>query len=103
AHSTVEVDDELLRLQILGPLRVWRGRAELNAGPRQQLCLLAVLLARAGQPVSTGELIDLIWGELPPESALNVIHKYVGALRRVFEPSVPARSSGTHLFRSGNG
>ncbi|WP_344347626.1 hypothetical protein, partial [Catellatospora coxensis] len=24
------------RLQILGPLRLWRGEAELDAGPRQQ-------------------------------------------------------------------
>ncbi|MDZ7887028.1 MAG: BTAD domain-containing putative transcriptional regulator [Mycobacterium sp.] len=103
ASSTVVGDDHLLRLQILGPLRVWRGQTELDVGPRQQLCLLAVLLARAEQPVSTRELIDLIWGEHAPDSALNVIHKYVGALRRVFEPSVPARSSGTHLFRRANG
>ncbi|MCV7344345.1 transcriptional regulator [Mycolicibacterium rhodesiae] len=95
--------DPQLRVQILGPLRVWRGEIELDAGPRQQLCLLAVLLARAGQPVSTGALIDLIWGEHAPDSALNVIHKYVGALRRVFEPSLPPRSSGTHLFRRGSG
>jgi hypothetical protein len=25
-----------LRLQVLGPLRVWRGESELEAGPRQQ-------------------------------------------------------------------
>ena len=96
-------DDQTLRLQILGPLRIWRGGVELDPGPRQQLCLLAVLLARAGEPVSTHELIDLIWGEHAPDSALNVIHKYVGALRRVFEPQVAARSSGTYLFRRGNG
>lgn len=101
--STPDRDDHMLRLQILGPLRVWRGDIELDAGPRQQLCLLAVLLGRAGEPVSTGELIDLIWGDRAPDSALNVIHKYVGALRRVFEPSLPARSAGAHLFRHGNG
>ncbi|WP_239591531.1 ATP-binding protein [Mycolicibacterium tusciae] len=53
--------------------------------------------------MSTGDLIDLMWGEQAPDSALNVIHKYIGALRRVFEPSVPARSSGSHLYRRGNG
>ncbi|BBX09402.1 BTAD domain-containing putative transcriptional regulator [Mycolicibacterium aichiense] len=98
-----EDDGSQLRLQILGPLRVWRGEIELDAGPRQQLCLLAMLLAQPGQPVSTGALIDLIWGEHPPDSALNVIHKYVGALRRVFEPSLPPRSSGTQLLRRGGG
>lgn len=92
-----------LRLQILGPLRVWRGDVELDAGPRQQACLLAVLLARAGHPVSTTELLELLWGEQAPDSALNVIHKYIGALRRVFEPSVPVRGTGSHLFRHGNG
>lgn len=103
AVAPTDEGDDQLRVQILGPLRIWRGGTELEAGPRQQVCLLAALVARAGQPVSTGELMDLIWGEQAPDSALNVIHKYVGALRRVFEPALPARSPGTHLFRHGNG
>lgn len=43
-----------VRLQVLGPLRVWRDGVERDAGPRQQAYLLALLLARAGQPVTTG-------------------------------------------------
>ncbi|MFF5075587.1 ATP-binding protein [Actinoplanes sp. NPDC000266] len=92
-----------VRLQILGPMRVWRGDVELDAGPRQQALLLAVLLARAGRPVSTSELIDLIWGDDAPASALNVIHKYVGALRRLLEPAIPVRETGSYLQRRGNG
>ncbi|MGW4461808.1 AfsR/SARP family transcriptional regulator [Micromonospora sp. NPDC004704] len=91
-----------LRVQILGSLRLWRGGVELNAGPRQQAHVLALLVARVGQPVSTGDLIDLIWAEDAPASALNVIHKYIGALRRLLEPAVPARSSGRYLHRHGN-
>jgi DNA-binding SARP family transcriptional activator len=49
-----------VRLQVLGPLRVWRGDVELDPGPPQQAYLLALLLARAGLPVSQAELIDLI-------------------------------------------
>ena len=33
-----------LRLQILGPLRIWRDEVEFDAGPRQQAYLLALLL-----------------------------------------------------------
>lgn len=84
-----------LRLQILGPLRLWHDGVELDAGPRQQAQLLALLLARVGRPVSTRELIDLIWAEDAPASALNIIQKYIGALRRVLEPAVPARAAGT--------
>ncbi|MGJ6121288.1 BTAD domain-containing putative transcriptional regulator [Mycolicibacterium sp. Y3] len=92
-----------LRLQILGPLRVWRDDVELDAGPRQQGYLLALLLARVGRVSSTSELVDLLWGEDAPVSALNVLHKYIGALRRLIEPSLPARKAGSHLLRRGNG
>jgi DNA-binding SARP family transcriptional activator len=91
-----------LRLQILGPLRIWRGAVELNAGPPQQAALLAVLLARAGRPTSTNELIEVIWGEAPPQSALNTIHKYVGALRHLLEPGLQARANGSLLQRRGD-
>jgi DNA-binding SARP family transcriptional activator len=92
-----------LRLQILGPLRLWRDDVELDTGPRQQAYLLALLLAREGRPTSAGELIELIWDEEAPVSALNVIHKYVGALRRLLEPNLSAREAGSHLSRRGNG
>lgn len=93
-----------LRLQILGPLRLWRDGVELDAGPRQQAYLLALLLARPGRPISTSNLIDLIWdGDVVPASALNVIHKYVGALRRLLQPGLPHRGTGSYLLRRGNG
>ncbi|MFC4588963.1 BTAD domain-containing putative transcriptional regulator [Sphaerisporangium corydalis] len=75
---------------------------EVDAGPRQQALLLALFLARVGRPTSTSELIDLIWGDDVPASALNVIHKYVGALRRVLEPLLPVRGTGSFLHRRGN-
>ncbi|MGW6495284.1 BTAD domain-containing putative transcriptional regulator [Nonomuraea angiospora] len=83
-------------------MRLWRGRVELDAGPRQQAQLLALLMARVGHPVSTRQLIDLIWADNAPASALNVIQKYIGALRRVLEPAVPARAAGTYLHLRGN-
>ncbi|MFS8201683.1 ATP-binding protein [Streptomyces sp. CWNU-52B] len=95
--------DPFLRLRILGPLRLWRDGVELDTGPRQQAYLLALLLAREGRPISTSELIDLMWDRDVPASALNVIHKYVGALRRLLEPELPARGTGSYLHRRGNG
>lgn len=92
-----------LHLQILGPLRVWHDDVELDPGPRQQAYLLAVLLAQAGRPVSASQLIDLIWEDDAPPSALNILQKYVGALRRLLEPGLLPRSSGSHLLSHGNG
>ena len=89
-------------LKILGPLRLWPHGVELDAGPPQQAYLLALLLAHVGKPTSTGELIDLMWGDGVPSSALNILQKYIGALRRLLEPLLPAREASSFLHRRGN-
>ncbi|MEW9528464.1 BTAD domain-containing putative transcriptional regulator [Microbispora sp. NPDC049125] len=75
---------------------------ELKIGPRQQTFLLALLVAHVGRLVSRSELIDLIWEDDPPTSAVNVVQKYVGELRRLFEPSLSPRVTGSYLQRRGN-
>ncbi|MBL7512833.1 BTAD domain-containing putative transcriptional regulator [Frankia nepalensis] len=84
-------------------MRIWRDGVELDAGPRQQAYLLALLLVRAGRPISMSELIDLIWGDDVPASALNILQKYIGTLRRLLEPALPARETGSYLQRRGSG
>ncbi|WP_212999700.1 AfsR/SARP family transcriptional regulator [Winogradskya consettensis] len=90
-----------LRFEVLGPLRVWRGDVELDPGPRQQQRLLAIMLTAAPRPVGTADLVELVWGTEPPGSAVNVIHKYVGRLRRLFESDLPPRAPGRYLLRQG--
>ncbi|MEV5958646.1 BTAD domain-containing putative transcriptional regulator [Streptomyces sp. NPDC051987] len=92
-----------IQFSVLGPVRVWRGGSELLLGPKQQRLILAVLLARAGRPVSMHEFIDLLWDGDPPSSATNAVHRYVGALRRLLEPDLPARSPGRWLARQAGG
>ncbi|MFI5934058.1 BTAD domain-containing putative transcriptional regulator [Actinoplanes sp. NPDC051494] len=94
--------DPAPRIEILGALRVWLGDTEVDAGPRQQRCLLAVFLALEGRPLGVTELVGLLWGDDAPASAVNVIHKYVGALRRMLEPGLAPRSTGSYLLRHGS-
>ncbi|WP_258055616.1 BTAD domain-containing putative transcriptional regulator [Streptomyces sp. Ru62] len=98
-----ESGDHAVQFSVLGPVRVWRGGGELLLGPKQQRLILAVLLARAGRPVSLHEFIDLLWDGDPPSSASNAVHRYVGALRRLLEPDLPARSPGRWLARQAGG
>lgn len=67
---------------ILGPLEVSERGQPLDIGSGKQRALLAVLLLRTGEVVSTDHLIDVLWGERPPASALNSIHVYVSQLRK---------------------
>ncbi|WP_160097044.1 AfsR/SARP family transcriptional regulator [Kibdelosporangium aridum] len=88
-----------VRFALLGPLRAWRHGVEIELGPPQQRLLLSVLLAYAGKPVSLDTLVDLLWEDEPPSSAVNVVHRYVGTLRRLFEPELPTRATGSWLIR----
>lgn len=66
AEATTSVD---VQFGVLGPVRAWRGQAELDLGPNQQRAILALLLVRANQLVTTDDLIKLLWERNPPDSA----------------------------------
>ncbi|MEH0422977.1 AfsR/SARP family transcriptional regulator [Streptomyces sp. B21-083] len=100
---------ELVRATVLGPLKAWRGGTELDLGPPTRRALLAVLLTQADRPVLMSEIVDVLWGETAPESAPNMVHRHVGALRNVLgpqpgSPQVPllTRGSGGYRLRLGS-
>jgi DNA-binding SARP family transcriptional activator/tetratricopeptide (TPR) repeat protein len=93
----------MTRFEILGTMRAWRGAAEVELGPPQQRAVLGLLLAEAGQPVGAETIIDMLWGDDPPPTATNLIHRYVGGLRRILEPDLPARANGRVLRRQAGG
>src|SRR5438552_10442689 len=68
---------------ILGPLRIERGGEPLaSSGPRQQ-AVLAALLLRVNEVVSTDSLIEAVWGEDPPPTARTALQVHVSKLRRL--------------------
>jgi len=96
--------DELpmsVQFSVLGPVRAWRGPVELKVGPNQQCAVLALLLVRANQLVPVEDIMELLWEENPPTSAVNVVHKYIGSIRHLLEPGLKARASGRWLTRHG--
>jgi DNA-binding SARP family transcriptional activator len=95
--SVTNDDRTALCFGVLGPVRVRRQGVEVDLGTRQQRLILGLLLANAGQPVGLGDIVEVLWGQRPPRSAVNVVHRYVGELRRLFEPDLPARSAGRWL------
>ncbi|MFJ4621652.1 AfsR/SARP family transcriptional regulator [Streptomyces sp. NPDC088812] len=94
---------EPVRFAVLGPVRVWRGSTELEPGGPQERSFLALLLVRAGQPVAVEEIVDVLWGADPPRSAVNVVRRHVGTLRRLLEPSLAPRAEGRWLLRDAGG
>lgn len=96
-------DGEPLVVGLFGPVRAWRGDVELDLGAPRQRAVFGLLAVRANRAVSRDELIDGIWGDDPPPSAVNAVHVYVAGLRRAVEPRRAHRAPGRILTASGPG
>ncbi|GAA2585833.1 AfsR/SARP family transcriptional regulator [Actinomadura fulvescens] len=72
-----------MKYELLGPLRLVDCETHTITAPKMET-LLATLLIRANQPVSTGELINELWGDRPPRRARAALHVYVSQLRKNF-------------------
>ncbi|MFF5499847.1 BTAD domain-containing putative transcriptional regulator [Streptomyces aquilus] len=92
-----------MRYSVLGTVRATRGDTEIDLGPPKRLALLALLVLRAPGPLTLGEAVDILWDEEPPPSAVNVVHRHIGALRRTLEPELRSRSNAEHLVRAADG
>ena len=57
--------------------------ASLRSARREQRALLAVLLLRRNELVPTATLVDELWGERPPATAVKTVQAYVSRLRKV--------------------
>ncbi len=69
------------RFGVLGPLVLeWDGRA-LPLPSGRQRSLLALLLLGGGVALSRDRLIDELWGERPPASAISALHVHLSKLR----------------------
>ncbi|MEV0219179.1 BTAD domain-containing putative transcriptional regulator [Streptomyces sp. NPDC050704] len=92
---------ELLRIEVLGPLRAWRGGTPLDPGPVKRQAVLAALLLRRSAVTSHEQLLDAVWGPEPPAGGRKVLPTHVNSLRRALdtEGTRPAES----VIRSGKG
>ena len=72
-----------MRFRILGPLEAWNGREWVSATAPKWRVVLATLLLHPGQPVSTEQLMDELWGGKRPAKPRNLVSVYVHQLRRL--------------------
>ncbi len=76
-------------------MEVEAGDRLLDLGGSKQRGVLAMLVLRAGNVVSTDALIDGLWGERPPATAAKSLQVYVSRLRKALgENAIVTRSPG---------
>ena len=91
-----------MRVAILGPLAAWRDGAPLPLGAARQRAVLGVLALHAGTDVHRDVLIDLLWDERPPPTAVSKVQSYISWLRKVLGAR-PARDPGPGLITTAGG
>jgi DNA-binding SARP family transcriptional activator/DNA-binding XRE family transcriptional regulator len=74
-----------LRIEILGPLTVWRDGTPVALGSARQRAVLGMLALHPETGLHRDTLIDLLWGEQPPASAVPEVQGYVSRLRAVMD------------------
>ena len=82
-------DESALRFGVLGPVAMWRGAAEVRVGSAKHHRLLAVLLLHVNERLERQRIIDAVWDGEPARSAVNLVQKYVGDMRRAFGTAGP--------------
>ena len=55
--------------------------------------MLALLVLRAGEVVSRDALVDALWGDDPPATAVKTLQGYVARVRRALEAAGMAGAS----------
>jgi YVTN family beta-propeller protein len=94
---------DVIEFQILGSLEVVEDDRPLALGSPKQRALLAVLVIHRGETASSERLIDELWGEHAPASAIKNVQGYVSSLRKVLGEEMLITRGHGYLLEAGPG
>jgi DNA-binding SARP family transcriptional activator len=66
-----------MEYRVLGSLEVVGVEGPLELRGAKERAVLACLLANIGRTVSPDEIVDAVWGEHPPASAVRSLHAHI--------------------------
>ena len=93
ASGSTHGSDRAITLGLLGPLLLIRaGRQITPSAPKLRL-VLSLLAVQANSVTRVDQLVEELWGESPPPSALTTVQTYIYQLRKLLklddQPSTP--------------
>jgi len=94
-----------LRVQTLGPFRVWRGEHEVDAREWRRskaLQLFQLLLTHRGRMLQREEIVDTLWPELEPDAVQRNFKVALNAVNKALEPDRQAGEEPAYIARHGS-
>jgi DNA-binding SARP family transcriptional activator len=93
ATDVAHAEGEDVRIAVLGPLEVLvRGSERLLVSSPQTRAVFAMLLLGSGAVVPVERIVEGVWGERPPASAVLKVQGHVCTLRKMLRPARAARA-----------
>jgi DNA-binding SARP family transcriptional activator len=89
-----------LRIGVLGPLAAWRFGVPVSLGPPMQRALLGLLALSPAAGLPRAAIIDALWCDDPPVTAVSMVQAYIGRLRRLLDPAGPVPAAGGYQLRA---
>lgn len=86
-------------LRVLGPLEVVYGDETCTPTAPKVRSVLALLALKANQVVDTSSIVEELWDENPPRSAVTTAQTYIYHLRRLFVREVGPRADELFITR----
>lgn len=83
---------------ILGPLEVIHDGRVCTPTAQKVRWTLALLLLRANRVVDRASLIDELWGDEPPRSAVTTLQTYIYQLRKSFNQLLGSEAGGDQMI-----
>jgi two-component SAPR family response regulator len=91
-----------LRVNMLGPLTVWRADGSQINGEfwyrAKVRSLFVFLVLKRGEPVKREDIIEALWPELDHATALRSLNKTIYNLRRSLEPELKQGNESHYIF-----
>ncbi|MGI8793291.1 MAG: AfsR/SARP family transcriptional regulator [Acidimicrobiales bacterium] len=89
-------------IRVLGLMEVSSGDQLVALGGVRQRAVLAALVARHPEAVTSDQLAEAVWDDNPPAAGSSTLRSYVSVLRRALEPDRP-RSEQAQVVRTTSG
>ncbi|HXE93469.1 MAG TPA: BTAD domain-containing putative transcriptional regulator, partial [Gaiellaceae bacterium] len=87
--------------RILGPLEAFDGERAISLGGARQRAVLALLVLHGNETLTSDVIVDELWGEEAPPTAVKVLQNCVSALRKELPPETIRTVAGAYSLALG--
>jgi DNA-binding SARP family transcriptional activator len=87
--------------RILGPLEAFDGERAISLGGARQRAVLALLVLHGNETLTSDVIVDELWGEEAPPTAVKVLQNCVSALRKELPPETIRTVAGAYSLTLG--